>query len=75
MAEAIVVLPPDVRREQVVERRNGAAPGKIVRDLEPLGVLVEHRIDDVNEGFVAGKKTVAACEQVTFEPAFALVFA
>ena len=44
-------------------------------DLEPLGVLVEHRIDDVDERFVAGEEAVSAGQQVTLEPTFALVLA
>jgi hypothetical protein len=38
-----VVLPPDVRAEQVVERRDRPPPGNVIAHLEPLGVLVEHR--------------------------------
>ena len=75
MAEAVVVLPPDVRREQVVQRGDGPAPGNVARHLQPLGVLVEHRIDDVDEGFVAGEEAVAAGEQIAFQPALALVLA
>ena len=45
------------------------------RHLQPLCVLVEHRIDDVNERLVAGKETMATREQITFQPALALVLA
>ena len=38
-------------------------------------MLVEHRIDDVDEGFVAGEEAVPAGEQIAFEPALAHVFA
>ena len=38
-------------------------------------MLVEHGIDDVNERLVARKEPVTPCEQVPFEPAFALVLA
>ena len=38
-------------------------------------MLVEHRIDDVDEGFVAGEKAMSAREQISFEPSFALVLA
>ena len=38
-------------------------------------MLVEHRVDDVNEGLVRVKETVAAGEQVPLEPALALVLA
>ena len=72
--EAVVVLPPDVRGEQVVERGDGLAPGQLVAGLEPLGVLVEHRVDDVDESLVAGEEAVTAGEQVAFEPAFAEIF-
>ncbi len=40
MAEAVVILPPHQRTEQIVERRDRLAPGNLPRDLEPLGVLV-----------------------------------
>ena len=38
-------------------------------------MLVEHRVDDVDEGFVAVEQAVAAGQQVAFQPAFALVLA
>src|SRR5664279_4739329 len=38
-------------------------------------MLVEHRIDDVYERLVAIEQSVPTCEQVTFEPAFALMLA
>ena len=70
--KAVVVLAPDVGREQIIERRDGRAPGNfLARGLEPLGVLIEHRIDDVNESLVGGKQAVPAGEQIAFEPALA----
>ena len=75
MAEAVMVLAPDVRGQQVVQGRNGPPPGNVPRDFQPFGVLVEHRIDNVDERLVTGEKSVAAGEQVTFEPALALMFA
>ena len=75
MAEAVVILSPDVRREQVVERGDRPPPRNVTRHLQPLGVLVEHRVDDVDERLVAGEEAVAAGEQVAFEPALALVLA
>jgi len=53
MAEAIVVLSPHVRRQQIVQRGNRPAPRNVARHVEPLGMLVEHRVDNVDEGFVA----------------------
>src|SRR5579862_4631021 len=38
-------------------------------------MLVEHRIDDVDEGLVAVEQPVASGEQVALEPAFALMLA
>ena len=71
MREAVVILLPDVRGEQVVERRDGLSPGDALRGLEPLGVLVEHRVDDVDERLVAVEQTVPARQQVALEPALA----
>jgi hypothetical protein len=74
MTEAVVVLPPDVRTEQVVERGDRAAPGNVAGHLKPFGVLVEHRVDDVDKGLVAAEEAVPASQQITFELALALMF-
>ncbi len=73
MREAVVVLAPDVRREQVVERGDRPSPADPARHLQPLRVLVEHRVDDVDEGLVAVEQPVPAGEQVALEPALAEV--
>jgi hypothetical protein len=75
MAEAVMVLPPDVRGQQIVERRDRPAPRQRPRDFEPFGVLVEHRIDDVDESFVAIEEAVPAGQQISFEPALAEMLA
>ena len=75
MREAVVVLTPYVRGEQIVERRDRAPPGDLARDLQPLGVLVEHRVDDVDERLVAVEQPVTAGQQVALEPALAEVLA
>ena len=76
MREAVVILPPDVRRQQVVQRRDlAAATAGCERDLQPLRVLVEHRIDDVDERLVAVEQSMPPGEQIAFEPALALVLA
>ena len=41
----------------------------VLADVQPLGVLVEHRVDDVGEGFVRVKQAVAPGEQIALEPA------
>jgi hypothetical protein len=43
------------------------------RRLQPLGVLVEHRVDDVDERLVAVEEPVAAGQEVALEPALAQV--
>ena len=73
--EAVVVLAPDVRGQQVVERRDRPPPRDVARHLQPLRVLVEHRVDDVDERLVAGEEAVAAGEQVALQPALAEVLA
>jgi hypothetical protein len=42
---------------------------EVARDLQPLGVLVEHGVDDVHEGLVGREEAVASGQQVAFEPA------
>ena len=75
VGEAVVILPPDMRGQQVIQRRDRLAPGDRLADLEPFGVLVEHRIDDVDEGLVAGEKAMAAGQQISFQPALAQMLA
>ena len=44
-------------------------------DFQPLGMLIEHGIDDVDESLVAGEEAMPAGQQITFEPALAHVLA
>ena len=64
-----------MRGEQVIQRCDRLAPGNVPADLQPLGVLIEHRIDDVDEGLVAGEQAMASGEQISFEPALAQMLA
>ena len=57
--------------QEVVQRRDRAAPRNLGRHLQPLCVLVEHRVDDVDEGLVAVEDAVPARQQVPLEPALA----
>ena len=75
MREAVVVLAPDVGGQQVVERGDRRAPRDAPGYLQPLGVLVEHRVDDVDEGLVAREEAVPSGEQIALEPALAGVLA
>ena len=71
----VVVLPPDMRCEQVVQRCDRPAPRNVASDLEPFRVLVEHRVDDVDERLVTVEEPMAAREQIALEPALAHVLA
>jgi len=70
-----MVLAPDMARQEIVQRRNGATPRNVIAHLQPLGMLVQHRINDVNECLIAGEEAVAAGEEIALEPTLALVFA
>ena len=75
VGEAVVVLLPDMGGEKIIQRRDVTAPRQLRGDLEPFGVLVEHRVDDVDERLVAIEQPVPAGQQITFQPSLALVFA
>ena len=75
MAESVVVLTPDVRGKQIIQRRDRTPPGDVSRNFQPFGMLIEHRIHDVDERFVAGEKAMAPGKQITFEPTLAHVLA
>jgi hypothetical protein len=70
VGEAVVILAPHRRGDEQVERRQVGPPGQVAADLQPLGVLVEHGIDDVREGFVGREEAVPPGEQIAFQPAF-----
>src|SRR5438874_13518431 len=75
MAKTVVILTPNMGGEQIVERGNGPTPRQMAGHLQPFRMLIEHRIDDVNESFITGEEAVAAGEQITFQPALALMLA
>src|SRR5688572_6656243 len=45
----------------------------MVTSLQPFSVLVEHRVDDVNERLVAAEEPMASGEQIAFQPSLTLV--
>ena len=49
----------------------GRAPGQLPRGLQPLRVLVEHRVHDVDERLVTVEQAMPAGQQVSLEPALA----
>src|SRR5579864_4010692 len=70
MREAVVILPPYKGGDEDVYGGNRSTPAHLLlRLLQPFGVLVEHGIDHVYEGFISRKKAVTTREHVTFEPA------
>ncbi len=75
MREPVMILPPDGGGDQQIQRSDGIPPGKVIADLQPFRVLVEHRVDDVDEGFVRREESVATSEQVTFQHSFESVLA
>ena len=73
VGEPVVVLAPDVARQDVVQRRDRTPPRDAAGHLQPLGVLVDHRVDDVDERLVAVEHPVPPGEQVALQPALAQV--
>ena len=58
-----------VEDSRIFSEATGARQGTWFCDVEPLGVLVEHRVHDVGEGLVGVEEAVAPGEQVALEPA------
>ncbi|TKS62328.1 MAG: hypothetical protein EWM73_02563 [Nitrospira sp.] len=73
VAEPVVILPPDVGGQEIIQRGDRSPPWDVAADLQPLGMLVEHRVDDVNERFVAGEEPVTTGQEIAFQPALALM--
>jgi hypothetical protein len=73
MGETIMILSPDRRREQDVERSDLVPPFDFETLLDPFAMLVDHGVDDVDEGLVAVEQAMAAGQNVTLEPALGMV--
>ncbi len=73
MRKAVVILLPDRRAHDEIERCNLLAPRKLIADLQPFCVLRRHRIDDAGEGFIGCEETMTAGKKVAFKPALAHV--
>ena len=69
MREAVVVLPPYGGRDQQIERSDVRTPRQLVALVQPLGVLVEHRIDNMDKRLVGRQEAVPPGQQVAFQPA------
>ena len=71
MGEAVMILLPDGGSHDQVQGRQLLPPGQLVADLQPLGMLRRHGIDDPGEGFIGGEESVPAGQQITLQPALA----
>ena len=70
MGETIVVLTPDRGCDQQVDGGDARPPGDLLADGQPLGMLVVHGIDDVDEGLISREETMASAEHITLVPSF-----
>jgi len=68
VSETVVVLSPDCRCEKDVERGNLLSPFYLQTLLDPLAVLVDHGVDNVDERLVAVEQTMSTGENVAFKP-------
>ncbi len=60
VSEAVVVLTPNGRRDQQIQGGDGSTPFYFGFALfQPLCVLIEHGIDNVDERFIRRKESVA----------------
>jgi hypothetical protein len=55
VAETVVILPPYMRSEEVIQRGDGSSPRYIAGGFQPLGMLIEHGINNVNKGLITGE--------------------
>jgi hypothetical protein len=69
MGETVVVLAPDGRGDQEVQRGDARPPGDVLADRQPLGVLVVHAVDDMDEGLVGREKAVSSGQDIALVPA------
>src|SRR4029077_850330 len=70
MSESVMILPPNCGRNQDIQRCDTGTPRQVIADRKPFGVLVEHRIDDMDKRFVRRNKAVSSCEKVALKHAF-----
>lgn len=72
--EAVVVLTPDVARQQNVEAADGGTPRNLaLGGLEPFAVLVDHGIDHVDKALVGAPHAGASGKHVGLEETLTLV--
>jgi hypothetical protein len=66
MSESVVILAPDRGCKQDVERSNLLSPGNFCALLEPLCVLVDHRVNNVNKRLVTVEQTCEVGVQLAY---------
>ena len=57
-------MTPHSAGEQDVQRGDRLTPGHLETLLDPLGMLVDHGVNDVNERLVAVEQTVTSREDI-----------
>src|ERR1700747_2621310 len=68
--------PPHQRSDQEVDGGDRRPPPELqLALLQPLGMLVEHGVDDVHEGLVGRKEAMAPGQHITLKPSFESVLA
>mmetsp|Transcript_9301 Transcript_9301/g.14001 ORF Transcript_9301/g.14001 Transcript_9301/m.14001 type:complete len:227 (+) Transcript_9301:668-1348(+) len=75
MCETVVILPPYMAREQNVQTAEVVSPRNILAHFEPLGMLIEHGRNNVDERLVRVQQTMTTSQQIPLEPTFALMLA
>lgn len=71
--KSVVILSPDGGGKEDVEGRDLLPPFDLETLLQPLAMLIDHRVDNVYKGFVTIQKAMAAGENVAFEPSLSKV--
>jgi hypothetical protein len=72
---AIVILSPDGGGKENIKGRDLDTLLDSIALLNPFEILIYHRVDDLDEWFVAVEKTMPSGENITLEPAFTGVLA
>ena len=66
MCKAVMILSPDMAREQNVWTWKIVSPTEIITHLHPLDMLVEHTSNDVNKRFIGVDKSMSTRQEITF---------
>jgi hypothetical protein len=64
--KTVVILTPDCGCEQNVERSDLLPPFDLEALLDPLAVLIDHGVNDVDEGLIAVEQAMSPRKDVAF---------